>query len=270
VAKARPLTAKQITGKLEPGRYADGGGLYLRVEPSGTRSWVLIYSRGGRGANKRSELGLGSARDVSLAEARETARRMRAAIRRGEDPRAARNPERAETFGEAADAYIEVMSPGWRNLKHVAQWRMTLGDAYCRALKARPVAEVGTADVLAVLSPIWSRVPETASRLRGRIEAVLDAAAARGVRSGENPARWKGHLAKLLPARRPSRRRICGAACPFGHREPRQLCASGVRDGNARDVIRGRLSAQRSALSAVMSVCRPFFTATNAPDAIKA
>lgn len=202
MTRARPLTAKQVSGKLPPGRYADGDGLYLRVEPSGTRSWVLIYSRGGRGANKRSELGLGSARDVSLAEAREMARRMRAAIRRGEDPRTARHPERAETFGEAADAYIASMSPGWRNPKHRAQWAMTLGDAYCRSLRPRPVAEVGTADVLAVLSPIWSRVPETASRLRGRIEAVLDAAAARGVRSGENPARWKGHLAKLLPARR--------------------------------------------------------------------
>lgn len=199
--RVRPLTAKQVLGRLDPGRYADGDGLYLRVEPSGTRSWVLIYSRGGRGTNKRSELGLGSARDVSLAEAREIAARMRAAIRRGEDPRAVRGPTKAETFGSVADAYIEAMSPGWRNPKHVAQWRMTLGDAYCRAIRSRPVAEIGTADVLAVLTPIWSQIPETAARLRGRIEAVLDAAAARGLRAGDNPARWRGHLAKLLPAR---------------------------------------------------------------------
>lgn len=105
------------------------------------------------------------------------------------------------TFGAAADAYIESMQPGWRNEKHAAQWRMTLGERYCKSLRARPVADVTATDVLAVLSPIWHTVPETASRLRGRIEAVLDAAAAKGERSGDNPARWKGHLAKLLPPR---------------------------------------------------------------------
>ncbi len=153
------------------------------------------------GENKRSELGLGSAVDVSLAEAREIAANMTAAIRRGEDPRAARPPRKLVTFGDAADAYIEAMQPGWRNPKHVAQWRMTLGDAYCKTLRSRAVDEVGVTDVLAVLTPIWHTVPETASRLRGRIEAVLDAAAARGERTGYNPARWKGHLAKLLPPR---------------------------------------------------------------------
>lgn len=195
------LSARSVQTLKEPGRYPDGDGLYLVISEAGTKRWALIYSRGARGANKRTELGLGSARDVSLAEAREKAAAMRAAIRRGEDPRVAREPRKVLTFGDAADAYIEAMAPGWRNPKHVAQWRMTLGDTYCRAMRSRPVAEVGVADVLAVMSPIWHEKPETASRIRGRIEAVLDAAAARGERVGDNPARWKGHLAKLLPAR---------------------------------------------------------------------
>jgi len=196
------LTAKKVAGGLPPGRYGDGNGLYLKVSQKGGRSWVLIYSRGARDQNKRTELGLGPASEVTLAEAREIARRMKAAIRRGEDPRAARGLAKSESFASVADAYIEAMSPGWRNPKHVSQWKMTLGDAYCRAIRTRPVAEIGTADVLAVLTPIWSQIPETAARLRGRIEAVLDAAAARGLRAGDNPARWRGHLAKLLPARK--------------------------------------------------------------------
>lgn len=195
------LTSKKVASALEPGKYSDGQGLYLMVDKAMNKRWALVYSRGGRYQAKRTELGLGSARNVTLAEAREKAAAMRAAIRRGEDPRVAREPRRAETFGDAADAYILAMTPGWRNPKHIAQWRMTLGDAYCRSLRARPIAEVSVADVLAVLTPIWGKVPETAARLRGRIENVLDAAAARGVRSGDNPARWKGHLAKLLPAR---------------------------------------------------------------------
>lgn len=195
------LSARRVQTESRPGRHADGQGLYLMVSETGAKRWALIYSRGGRGAAKRSELGLGSAVDVTLAEAREKAAVMRAAIRRGDDPRSARELRAVLTFGLAADAYIDAMSPAWRNPKHIAQWRQTLSDAYCRSLRSRPVSEVGVADVLAVLTPIWGTVPETASRLRGRIEAVLDAAAARGERVGDNPARWRGHLAKLLPAR---------------------------------------------------------------------
>jgi len=202
------LTAKKVQAESRTGRHADGGGLYLVVSKAAKKDdkpnkrWAFIYSRGGRDQNKRTELGIGSAADVTLAEAREKAAAMQAAIRRGEDPKAARAPATIVTFGDAADAYLAAMAPSWRNEKHVAQWRMTLGDAYCKSLRSRPVAEVAVADVLSVLSPIWGKVPETASRLRGRIEAVLDAAAVLNQRAGDNPARWKGHLQKLLPPRR--------------------------------------------------------------------
>ncbi len=105
------------------------------------------------------------------------------------------------TFGAFADDYIEAHRPKFRNEKHAAQWEMTLGDAYCRAIRSMPVNAVDTEALLKVLQPIWTKVPETASRLRGRIENVLDAARARGFRDGQNPATWRGHLKTLLPAR---------------------------------------------------------------------
>ncbi len=127
---------------------------------------------------------------------------MRAALAEGLDPAvAARQADAIPTFGEFADAHIKAMKPAWRNEKHVAQWQMTLGDTYCKPLRRKPVNEIDTADVLAVLQPIWKTKTETAARLRGRIEAVLDAAKAKGLRDGENPARWRGHLANLLPRR---------------------------------------------------------------------
>ncbi len=104
------------------------------------------------------------------------------------------------SFGECADAYVEAMTPSWRNAKHAAQWKMTL-TTYAKPIRAKVVGEVTTQDVLDVLQPLWRRTPETAERLRGRIENVLDAAKAKGLRSGENPARWRGHLDQLLPKR---------------------------------------------------------------------
>lgn len=199
----------------KPGKHPDGLGLYLDVDDKGNRRWVYRYSVGARLANKRTELGLGSARDVTLAEAREKAAACRAALRRGDDPRAARHPAKVETFGGVADDLISSMATGWKNPKHRDQWAMTLGDVYCRLIRSKPIADIGVDDVLAVLRPHWTRVPETADRLRARIARVLDAARARGLRSGDNPARWRGNLDHLLPARQTLSRRH-HAAMPWG------------------------------------------------------
>lgn len=193
------LTAREVDGLTKPGRYGDGDGLYLVVARDGSRKWVYRYSRGARGAAKVVDLGLGAVATTSLRTAREKADACRQAIARGEDPKAARAPAASKTFGACADDFIAAREDGWRNAKHVAQWRMTLGDTYCRTLRARPVRDVSTDDVLAVLRPIWSAKPETASRIRGRIERVLDAAKVANHRSGDNPARWRGHLDMILP-----------------------------------------------------------------------
>lgn len=191
------LSAAQVAKLKASGRHADGGGLYLFIDDSGRRRWIFMYTRGG----KRTELGLGSARDLSLANARAEAAALRAILAGGGDPRAERTrDDHVPTFGESADTYIEAMRPSWRNAKHAAQWTMTL-TRYAEPIRAKPVDEISTQDVLDVLQPLWQRTPETAERLRGRIENVLDAAKARGHRSGENPARWRGHLDQLLPKR---------------------------------------------------------------------
>lgn len=198
------LSAQTVKTITRAGRHADGGGLYLVVRKRGQaveRLWVFRYSRGTREAKRDSVLSLGPARDLTLARARALAGRCRAAILAGEDPRLAiAAPTTAPSFGEVADDYIDSIEPGLRNAKHIAQWRMTLGETYCKALRAKPVDRVTTEDVLAVLKPIWLTKPETAQRIRGRIERVLDAAKVKRLRIGENPAQWRGHLAHLLPA----------------------------------------------------------------------
>ena len=189
------LTAKAVAALNEPGRHSDGGGLYLVVTKTGSRKWAFLY----RWEGKLTELGLGSARDVTLAQAREKAAEARALIAAGTNPLATKRASvRPETFGEAADKLIEAMKPSWRNAKHGAQWDMTLRE-YAAPLRSISIAEVTTSDVLKVLKPIWQTKPETASRLRGRIERVLDSAKARGLRTGENPAAWRGNLALILP-----------------------------------------------------------------------
>ncbi|MFG1350130.1 tyrosine-type recombinase/integrase [Xanthobacter autotrophicus] len=199
------LTARTVANLKEPGRYADGGGLYLQVGPTGTKAWLFMFRRDG----KRREMGLGSARDVGLAEARQKAEDARRLTAERQDPLESRKAsmarqkeaEEVPSFGAFADALVENIEGGFRNDKHVYQWKQTLGPAYCAKIRDKKLGEVTTDDVLAVLQPIWQEKNETASRLRGRIERVLDAAKAKGLRTGENPARWRGHLDTLLPKR---------------------------------------------------------------------
>jgi Arm DNA-binding domain/Phage integrase family len=194
--KISRLNARAVATITKHGRHADGGGLYLSISPNGGRRWVFLY----RWHGKPTEIGLGSARDVTLARARELAGQARAKLAEKINPKNARKPANGATFGECADRVIEAMRPSWRNDKHAAQWEMTLRD-YAAPLRRLPADKITTDDVLSVLKPLWNDKPETASRFRGRIERVLDAAKAQGLRSGENPARWRGHLDQLLPKR---------------------------------------------------------------------
>lgn len=191
------LSARFVATVSLAGRYADGGNLYLSVSANGGRRWVFMFRHAGR----VREMGLGSARDVSLARARERAAEARGHLVEGLDPLEVRSTPAPDvvTFGMAADQHIDLMEPSWRNEKHVGHWRMTLTE-YAAPLRPLPLDDVTTEHVLAVLKPIWTEKPETASRVRARIESVFDAAKARGQRKGENPARWRGHLDKLLPA----------------------------------------------------------------------
>jgi integrase len=207
--KAAGLTALKVR-TARPGRYGDGKGLYLLVRSSDARFWLFRYRRDGR----MREMGLGSVADVSLAEAREKAASLHRTVKGGIDPLAEREARasaekaamqqaavRAITFADVADRYIAAHEASWRNAKHRQQWRNTLDTYAAPLLGSLPVASVDTAVVMQVLEPIWRDKTETASRLRGRIESVLDYARARGWRRGENPARWRGHLDNLLPAR---------------------------------------------------------------------
>lgn len=190
------LTAKSVAACKRAGLHPDGGGLYLNVKASGGRSWIFIYTWQG----KRREKGLGSASTVSLQEARIRRDAARQRIAEGKDPLQAEEPESQSTFGAVASALITDLELGWKNPKHRAQWRSTL-NTYCTDLWRKPVHKISTNDVVAVLRPIWNEKPETASRVRARMERVFDAAKVRGFRTGENPARWRGHLQLLLPGR---------------------------------------------------------------------
>ena len=182
--------------KLKPGRHSDGGGLYLNVAPGGSKSWVFVWTR----EKRKREMGLGAYPTVTLTKARARAADCRTAVEDGRDPIAERDKEEEPTFGACVALFLETMEGGWRNAKHRAQWRSTL-DNYCVAMTDKRVSTIGTDDVLSALAPIWASKAETASRLRGRIERVLDFARAKGWRTGENPALWRGHLRHVLPAR---------------------------------------------------------------------
>ena len=190
------LTDRKVK-TAKPGKYGDGGGLQLAVAATGAKKWVLRFLWQG----KAREMGLGSFPEVTLAEAREKALAGRRLARSGIDPIAERKRDkRVPTFGKLADEVVAEQSKGFRNEKHKAQWAVTLRE-YAAPLRPMPVDAITTEDVLGVLKPIWTTKTETASRLRGRIERVLNAAKAKGHRSGENPAAWRGHLENLLPKR---------------------------------------------------------------------
>lgn len=201
------LTVRQVQTAVEPGRYADGGGLYLKIRPGGSRQWVFMFAKMDGAKRLQTEIGLGSAAagGLSLAEARQKAEECRRARSSGEDPLAKRRASTAATeskavaFSKFADDYVKSHRAAWSNDKHIAQWSMTLGPAYCRSIRSKAIAEIGVDDILEVLTPVWQAKPETARRVRMRLEKVLDAARVKGLRVGENPARWKGHLDHLLP-----------------------------------------------------------------------
>lgn len=191
------LTTIQVRS-APPGRHVDGLGLVLDVVPSGARSWTFVFRWQGR----RPEMGLGGFPAVSLADARAAADVARRQVRDGINPITSR-PKSAATlsFGPFADSLLDDLEKGWKNHKHRQQWRNTLAT-YAAPIWNTPVPDVTTDDVLRCLRPIWDTKAETASRVRGRIELVLSAAEAKGLRSGKNPAQWKGHLERLLPRRK--------------------------------------------------------------------
>jgi integrase len=214
--KSNKLTAVSIRAASKPGLYGDGHGLYLQVSSFGTKSWLFRYMIDG----VPRKMGLGAVHTVSLAEARRRAAEARLQVHDRLDPidqrRASRGAARlaaarAITFKECADRYIEENRHGWRNPKHADQWFATFNEtrrgerkfpALTAVINGLPVASIDRALVLSVLKPIWHEKPETASRVRGRIESVLSFATVSEYRSGENPARWRGHLDQLLPSRK--------------------------------------------------------------------
>lgn len=241
------LTAVAVSKLTKQGLHHDGAGLYLKVTASGSKSWVFRYMLNGQArAMGLGELGVGPNFTVSLADARIVAAEQRKILLRGDDPIESRNAEReakrvaaavavakAKTFSECAEAYIEAHRAGWRNAKHADQWSATL-KAYAEpTIGNLPVSAVDTPLVLEILKPIWNTKPETASRVRGRIEAVLDYAKVAGYRQTvENPARWKGHLDQSLPARKKVRKVQHHPALPY-QRVGEFMAALGGREGMA-------------------------------------
>lgn len=204
--KINKLTPREVASKTTPGLYNDGAGLYLQVGPTGGKSWLLRYMI----ANKAKNMGLGAVHTISLAEAREQAQAARKLLLQGIDPveekrkrlGALRSADaKTLTFDECAAKYIASHRTGWKNPKHAEQWVSTLAAYASPHFGNLPVNAVDTGLVLAALEAIWQGKSETATRVRGRIESVLNWATVRGYRKGENPARWKGHLDTLLPAR---------------------------------------------------------------------
>lgn len=246
INKLEPL---EVERKRKPGYYADGNGLYLQVTKSKaggvTKSWVLRYFLKGRTVSKTGkptsrEMGLGSLSVFTLAQARERARKFRALLADGIDPIQAREDEarataleqaRALTFDECAAAYIEAHKAGWKNAKHAAQWGSTLNTYASPVFGSLPIQTIDTTLVRRVLDPIWRTKTETASRVRGRIESVLSWATATGYRSGENPARWRGHLDNVYPERSKVAKVKHHAALPYAE------AGSFMRDLRAREGV---------------------------------
>jgi integrase len=233
------LKALNVAREKRPGMYGDGGGLYLQVNGVGSKSWIFrfwvperapstgeplrdLVTKKPRGTSR--EMGLGSFNVVSLEEARALAadaRRLRQKnldpidVRRETKLAAALEKAKALKFKDAAEAYITAHRTGWRNEKHAGQWTATLDTYAYPVIGDLSVQAIDTALVMKVIEPIWSTKPETAARLRGRIESVLDWATVRQYRKGDNPARWRGHLDKLLPKRSKVRKVKHHAALPY-------------------------------------------------------
>jgi integrase len=213
------LTALKVDKAKRAGMYGDGGGLYLRVTDDGAKNWVFRFMLNGR----PRWMGMGPLHTVNLVEARKRASEHRLRRHDGIDPIEARRAERLQArldaakaviFKECAENYIKAHRAGWRNVKHGAQWEATLAT-YAEPIMKLSVQAIDTTLVLKCLESIWTTKPETAGRVRGRIEAILDWAKVRGYRTGENPARWRGHLDKLLPARGKVRKIEHHAALPY-------------------------------------------------------
>jgi integrase len=233
------LTALKVMKVKKPGMYADGAGLYLQVSGDGVikvaKSWIFRFTLRGRSR----EMGLGSLSTFGLAEARTKATECRRLIYEGIDPIEARKAARAKaaldaaaslTFSDCTKQYIEAQRSGWRNAKHAAQLSTTIKTYAEPIVGTLPVQSVDTSLVMKIIEPLWSKKPETASRLRGRIEAVLDWATVRGYRQGDNPARWRGHLDKLLLARAKVRKVKHHAALPY-QELPGFMAALRAQDG---------------------------------------
>jgi integrase len=217
------LTAASVRGLKEPGRHADGHGLDLIVDKAGRRYWTYRYQQNGRSRT----MSLGSADAIGLAEARARHAEARAQVLKGSDPLAAREQARAAaqeaagatrrvpTLSDCAEAYVAAHGAGWRGPRVADQWRHSLRDHVFPRLGNKPVGTLTTDDLLAVLEPIWKRLPQTAAKVRSRIENLLDYATARGWRSGPNPALWRGGLKTLLPSTEKVRATQHYAALPW-------------------------------------------------------
>jgi integrase len=204
--KIGKLSPVRVRNETRPGVYGDGAGLYLNVGPAGNKSWLFRFMLNGTA----HEMGLGPLHTIGLAEARERAKAARRLLLDKIDPLEARRAERAGkaakaatlvTFRTAAEGYIRDNAAAWRNARHAAQWLSTLKSDVYPVIGDVAVSDINTGHVTRILTPIWTVKPETASRVRGRIETVLDYAKVHGWRDGENPARWRGHLDNVLPAR---------------------------------------------------------------------
>jgi integrase len=214
------LKARTVETKKEPGYYSDGGNLYLRVSKNLTKTWAFYYKKDG----KRTEMGLGSVNDVSLNEARDKAEILRKQLKSGILPLAEKQrltiedkAKRAKlmTFQQCADAYINAHRAGWKNPKHIQQWQNTLSQYAFPVFGDLDVKSIDTGLIIKCLEPIWLSKNETAGRVRGRIESILDWATVHEYRNGVNPARWRGHLDKLLAKPSKVQKNVHHQALPY-------------------------------------------------------
>ena len=214
------LSTLKVTQAKQPGMYADGGGLYLRVASGGSKQWVFRYSVNGR----LRDMGVGPVHTFTLAEARERAREARKLRQDGIDPITQKHARAAAlriadanamTFKQCAEAFIKDHAAAWTNPKHRFEWESSLFRHVYPTLATLPIAVIDTPLILRVLKPIWTTIPQTASRIRGRIERVIDWATAHHYRSGDNPARWDGRLEHALPAIAKIRKVEHFAALPY-------------------------------------------------------